>query len=490
VSSERKSIVFHRYFNVVSFKSPPGDNRIAAIMGKYATVARRVSTRERGKIVYDTEIEPCYREEWVDTKLIYTVGVGLCEKLGKAFAQLGYAVDMVDVNPAGIDGFRRLLPNTQRLNEIPWRADQRDIVEDIIRRQHGQYQLSTGAGKSFMIPKLCEVFDKARILITTVGVGLLQDMYHKMMQEGRVDAGIYTSKNNDPAGRVLLCSLGTVPRFTDREFDLMFVDEKHECATLRRMESLLMVNARKAFAFSADDDNRIDGADAWLEVIFGSTRRKITHIDSVRAGDIVPVRVSWIKVRDNKFKTSYRPGTDGFDRHVYRDNPVRNLTVADTAKQVKSAGQTLVYVSKVEHAYRLRKLLDCPVAHAKRTPEEWDYLKQLDLVGKQEKSPTEQDLLQLRRRASVGDEQLVICNSVWKRGVDFPHLRSLVRADASTSAIDATQISGRLTRKSEGKLYGELFDFDDSFCQEAKARAEKRRVLYRKLNYQQSPMPT
>lgn len=485
-----KRVMMHRYFNVMSFQPPENDSRITGAMLKHASVKRTVVDRgRRGRPEYDTIIEPCYSESRENGKLVYTVGVGLFERLKAMFEELGYTVDMVDIQPVDIAGFRRLLPNTSRIESIDWREDQRDIVNDIISVPYGQYQLSTGAGKSFMLPKLCEVFDKARIIITTVGIGLLQDMYSNMMRDGRVDVGIYTSKNNDQRGRVLLCSLGTLPRFSDRDFDIMFLDEKHECATLNRVEALMGINCRRAYAFSADDNNRIDGADGWLEVMFGKTRRKITHIDSVKAGDIVPVHVTWIKVEERGFRTSYPPGTDGFERHVYRDNSNRNFMVAEAAKQAKTAGQTLVYASKVEHVYRIRKLLDCPVVHAKRTAEEWDTLKQLDLVGRQEKSPTDADLLQIRKKAIAGELKLAVCNSVWKRGVDLPYLRTLVRADGSTSPIDATQISGRLTRKSAGKSFGELIDFHDTFCNEAETRSDRRRDLYRKLNYVQTPVP-
>jgi superfamily II DNA or RNA helicase len=426
----------------------------------------------------------------VDKKLVYTVGIGLYGKLKRVFEEdLGYVVDMADTQPVDIAGFRRLMPNAKRVESIDWRNDQLDIVNDIMSVQHGQYQLSTGAGKSYMISKLCEVFDKARIIVTTYRLNLLQDMYAKLMQQGQVDAGIYTSKNKDPRGRVLLCSLGTLHRFTDYDFDIMMVDEKHECATLQRIDSLLSINCRKAYAFSADDDNRGDGADAWLEVMFGPLRRQITHVDSVLAGDIVPVRVNWIKVEDRGFSTNASPGSDAFDRRVYRDNPIRNAIAADTAKQVKSDGQTLVYTSKVEHAYRLRALLDCPVAHAPKNAAEWDVLKQLGLVSAQEKSPTEADMTDLRRRFSEGRVPLAISNSVWRQGVDFPQLRSLVRTDASTSAIDATQISGRLTRKVPGKTVGNLYDFHDVFYHAAERRSDTRRNLYRNLGYQQSPVP-
>lgn len=480
----------HRYFNLISFRLPAGDNRIPNVMSRVATVKRMVATRERGRISYDQVVEPCYREEWVDKKLIYTVGIGLYGKLKHVFeTELGYVVDMADTQPVNVAGFRRLMPNAKRIAEIDWRDDQLDIVNDIASTQHGQYQLSTGAGKSFMISKLCEVFDKAKIIVTTYRLNLLEDMYTKMLQDGRVDVGIYTSKNRDPKGRVLLCSLGTLHRFTDYDFDVMLVDEKHECATLPRIDSLLAINCRKAFAFSADDDNRGDGADAWLDVMFGPLRRRITHVDSVLAGDIVPVRVNWVKVEYNNFSTNARPGTDAFDRQVYRDNVVRNTVATDIAKQVRSEGQTLLYTSKVEHAYRLRLLLDCPVAHAPKSAAEWDILKQLNLVGKQEKSPTESDMTSLRRRFIAGTERLAICNSVWRQGVDFTKLMSLIRTDASTSAIDATQISGRLTRKAAGKTVGNLYDLYDSFWPDAERRSDSRRNLYRNLGYQQSPVP-
>jgi superfamily II DNA or RNA helicase len=68
---------------------------------------------------------------------------------------------------------------------------------------------------------------------------------------------------------------------------------------------------------------------------------------------------------------------------------------------------------------------------------------------------------------------------VWSTGVDFPHLRVLIRADGQGSPILNTQIPGRISRISEGKEVGIVIDLDDCHHDTLGRRAERRFTSYR-----------
>lgn len=473
-----------KYYALVSVVPPPGAvHPVSQLLGRIAVINRREAIRDRGRTIYETSYEPAYTSTNSGGKTIFTFGVGLLPEVREGLDRLGYHLDLKEVEPAGIDGMQRLIPNMERVESINWREDQRDIVDDILDRYYSQYQLSTGAGKSYMISRLCEVFDRANIIITTPSIQLVEDMYREILSLGRVDVGVYHSKRKQPEGRVIVCATGSLSHFSHRDWDILIVDEKHEFATLQRMEQLFHMNCRRAYAFSANDNDRMDGADRWLETVFGRTQRKIVHRDSVAAGDIVPVRVKWVPMEIPRFR-SYGSGmNDLHSRCLYRDNTARNQKVAQLLDEYAEQGQTLAYVSKVEHAYRIRKFTDCPVAHGVRSAADWDKLRQLDLVTASEKNPTAADMAQLKSDFSAGKIRKAICNSVWDKGVNFPQLMTLIRGDASTSVADATQISGRLTRKYEGKEYGLLVDFDDIYDDVASNRSERRKAIYKKLGY-------
>lgn len=488
MTSNPKEIRVNRYFNMISLQKPD-DRRVNVEFVKQLSVTRKVSSRERNKYHIDYVPEPLFKEEEVDGRSLYFMGFGLYSEVESILKKLGYAPYLVDIEPVGLKGLRRLLPNESVIEKIKWRDDQKMIVKDLISVQTAQYMLSTGAGKSYMLRKLCEVFDKARICLTTCGKGLLDDLYREMLADGKVDVGIYHSdRRSDYEGRVLLCSVGMLQHFCEREFDILLLDEKHECGTLARIEALLSVNCRRAYAFSAEHDSRADQADDWLKVPFGSLRSRITHVESVAAGDIVPVKVEWVKMEINRFP-DLNPASSQFLRAAYWNNVPRNAVIASLALAAVEQGQTLVYASSVEHAYRLQKLLGCPVVHAFQSPDKWQRLQEMGVVGKDDKSPTNAELLKIKKAMIAGTLPLAICNSVWRRGVDFVHLRTLVRADGSKSETDATQISGRLTRKSEGKTFGRLIDLWDTYHDTTLQKSVGRRRLYKHLGYEQSAVP-
>jgi superfamily II DNA or RNA helicase len=78
---------------------------------------------------------------------------------------------------------------------------------------------------------------------------------------------------------------------------------------------------------------------------------------------------------------------------------------------------------------------------------------------------------------------------VWSTGVDFPHLRVLVRMDGQGSPILNTQIPGRVTRTTAGKEVGIVIDFDDAFNHTLKGRAERRIAMYRSKGWSINRLP-
>jgi superfamily II DNA or RNA helicase len=73
----------------------------------------------------------------------------------------------------------------------------------------------------------------------------------------------------------------------------------------------------------------------------------------------------------------------------------------------------------------------------------------------------------------------VISTHTWGTGLDFPHLGAVIRADGGSGKIDNTQLSGRVTRPSDGKQIGVIVDFDDVNNRRLSARAKKRMGSYR-----------
>ena len=77
-----------------------------------------------------------------------------------------------------------------------------------------------------------------------------------------------------------------------------------------------------------------------------------------------------------------------------------------------------------------------------------------------------------------GEIKRAIATTVIKEGVDMNHLRFLIRADGESSGIFNTQVSGRLSRKLDGKNCAVLLDPYDDDNPWVKGRSEARKRLY------------
>ncbi len=463
----------------------PGDPQLRRAINENFVVNRRVSQRVRGRTKYTIVPEPCFQVFDDDNGgKYYLIGYGFIDKLYALFEAYGYELDCVDTLPVDVEGAKRFIPDMKFLEKTEWRDNQQAIIDDILAHETGQYVAATGAGKSYIIRKLCKIFPKARFLITTYSQSVLKDLWEDVCMNGGVDAGVYCSSKKQAGGRVQFCSIGCLTEFLDQEWDFLILDEKHECATIKRMQPLMAVDARRAFAFSANHDDRNDNADPWLEYVFGDNRVQSTYLQSVKQNDIVPVKVTWVRVQNETFP-ALNPSSPDFEREVFWRNDERNKIVADLATERSDKHQTLVYAKTLEHVYVLRKLLDCPVAHAEPTKERWQQLITQGLVSADEERPKRKDLEKIKEDFAEEKIPLAICNSVWKRGVNFPALGTLIRADGGSSHQDSTQIPGRLTRLHPGKKHGELIDFIDEYHDSTRGRASKRKSSYDEIGYEQ-----
>lgn len=476
----------YQAFNILKIPKPKS-MALQSEFQKTFCVKRRVTERDRSGYNVSYEHEPCYELVQEGDQQFYMLGYGFEEELCNLYAKHNQKLVIENVCPADLRTTLRLMPDLNVVARTPWRENQQLIINDILTHTTGQYVAATGAGKSYLIQKICKVFPRARILVTTYSATVLNQLYEDVTESGDIDAGIYSSLAKDPAGRVLFCSLGCLHKFSDRLWDILLLDEKHECATLERMQQLIPIKTRCSYAFSANHNQRKDQADYWLNATFGENRVQVPYKDVVADGDIVPVEIRWEEVKGGRSLADLDSRHPAFERLAYWANDSRNLQIAEIVERYRHNHQVLVYVHTVEHAYKLRMLLDCPVAHAKLTPQRWLELKKQGLVRHDERSPSKKELEDLRHRFARGDVRLAICNSVWKRGINFPQLEYLVRCDGSSTEHDATQITGRVNRKCPaiGKTKGTVIALKDSFNDATLRRSFTNKKNYDLIGYKQ-----
>lgn len=97
---------------------------------------------------------------------------------------------------------------------------------------------------------------------------------------------------------------------------------------------------------------------------------------------------------------------------------------------------------------------------------------------------SQKQLDMIRGAFAKGTLKYVISTKVFRQGVDFKHLRCLIRADGDVSSIEGIQIPGRLARLDEGKDCAYLVDIDDQFSPWAHNRSQARERLYEQMKWQ------
>lgn len=459
---------------------------IREVLHRKLAVNRKVTTRSFGQLEVDYEYEPLFDYYYLEDikREVFEMGYGLLDRVTEILEEFNCDVELFDESPMDHDEFLRMLPDQQAIDSLTLRENQVPFLADLISNANGQYVAPAGAGKSFLIESVCRIFPRANILVSTSNLGVLEQLWKNVALVNGLSAGIYSSRHNNASGRILFCSIGCLDHVIENEWDILMVDEKHECATLKKIRSILGIRARRAYAFSADHDDRTDQADDWLVSAFGEARQHLTHGQAVRSGEITPVHVHWYKVEDERFG-NWNATHPSFERKAYWRHERRNELIAEIAQERAEQGQTLVFVKKVEHAYDLKMRLGCPVAHAVLKEADWIKLQRKGLAGKDDTPPTYDDLQRTREDFASGKIPLAICNSVWERGLNFPSLKTLIRADASTSMKDAKQVPGRLTRLHEGKDKADLIDFVDTYHDATYGRSHARRRNYESIGYRQ-----
>ena len=83
----------------------------------------------------------------------------------------------------------------------------------------------------------------------------------------------------------------------------------------------------------------------------------------------------------------------------------------------------------------------------------------------------------------------LIATNIFSEGVNFVHLKYLIRADGETSKISNTQIPGRLSRIMPGKTCAYLIDFVDHFSEWAYRRSQARFKDYKEAGWVKGTLP-
>jgi len=375
----------------------------------------------------------------------------------------------------------------EAIKDVQFRETQDLALALIATSDCGIIDCAVGYGKSFMCGIICKAFPTLRILITTGSTQVVSTLYEYLCKQVPGEVGIIMGgKNTAHNKRIVVCTLRSLEKIQSTGPQLVITDECHEIGANLAAKELMRFAFARRFGMSASPI-RNDGSALVLESVLGPTILHMSYDDASEQGIIVPMRYAmlhcnWVPSICHKEDVSEII----LKRFAYWRNEARNRVIADFVNRLHKANpdiQILIMVQTLEAACALHmKLPWFKVANYGNVDVE-------DLRRKfpQDKFPnfepnqykmTSKTLDIMRGAFAKGTLRFIISTTVFRQGVNFPHLRVLIRADGATSAIMGIQIPGRLSRLDEDKDCAYLVDIDDTGCAWSKRRALCREQLY------------
>jgi superfamily II DNA or RNA helicase len=441
--------------------------------------------QNRGKTLEFEQVE-CWDVRTMAKQRQLFTATGYLDRVGKTLKAEGYKYQVKDLSQFQVDP-KHLKPNWAAIKDIELRYGQKAVLDAMLKAYRGRVWYPTGAGKSFLIMLFCRLLPKAKIIVTTKYLDPLMDLYGNI-KKGLPSIGISCAKKKRRNRRVMMYSSGTLHHALNDggEPDIVIADEYHELASDKMFEVLSKFRYAKMLALSANNEDRFDKADFELEGIFGPLIAKMSYEEGVKHDVVTPIVVKWRNVNSsfNPAAGAYSP-VERLRQGIWR-NKFRNRKIAKDARQFGADDQVLITVKTLEHAYFLRRYLpEFELCYANMSDEQYRFFKEKGMMNFDEKPMTPVRRQMLKKEFETGKLKKVICTTVWKRGVNFLQLGVLIRADGGASAIDGTQIPGRLSRKYEGKNYGLLIDYLDQFDDGFNRQATSRRRDYKGKHWKQ-----
>ena len=347
----------------------------------------------------------------------------------------------------------------------------------------GQIEAPTGEGKTWIITQVCKMYPMANIVIVVASVDEAQSLRNRLldifpkMQVGQLGGG-----RREQGRRITVCVKNSLMHADLHRCDLLLFDECHTAGSDATSKALMHANNCKRFGFTASPEKRSDKADMAVEAIFGPVIHVTTYQESQERGNVVPIVVVMRSVKQGPSITSTNSTVierQGIWRNAYRNQ----LIARDIDEFSKNNEQLMVSIKTVEHSLEiLRYHPGTPLVYANMEKRLLKKYEKLGVLDPNEHPITTRDRAAMLDAFKAGTMPKVI-TTCWKRGVDFPKLRVLIRGDGTASPTDNTQLPGRLSRLDDGKNNGLLVDYLDEFNDTLHARAKRRIRDYKKKGW-------
>ena len=372
-------------------------------------------------------------------------------------------------------------PNKNRIDyasEIKAYEYQEEAINAALKNRNGVVIAPCGSGKTQIGIEIIARLGLRALWLTHTGDLLKQSLdrakavlniphdTYGTITEGKVDIG----KSITFATVQTMCKIDLDS--VAREWDVVIVDEAHHVVgTPTKLQMFYKVIsklcARYKYGLTATP-TRADGLIACMYALLGDKVYEITRQQVKDNSCPVRVFVENIDYVPNFDVVLASDGTLQYTSLItdMTENEERNRQIVESI--ALHNGKGFVLTDRVQHIQTLAKMLN---ALGKRC---------LTLYGSVGKRKREEALSALKN----GEADLIVATySLAKEGLDIPCLDNVFFATPQRNETIVIQSAGRVSRKAEGKEWGNVYDYVDDFGM-LKGWARKRRGYYKKIGAQ------
>lgn len=451
-----------------------------------------VDLRVRQAGTFETGWKPSFivspqRNYWYDTHVgtgrrVFYAMSGYGSRIKRELEQAGILVREYELMPSGLPE-----PDFTRLRDIQLRPGQPEALAAMLACRTGTVVAPPGFGKSFLLRLLNRLYPTSKIVFTVPSRDIAREIYQALTPY-ESDIGFVGDGKHNPQRTTVAVSHSLM--HCDPDANLLVGDEVH--ALMSPMFRDLLANFKRAkfIGLTASPEGRSDNGDGFVEALFGELVTEFSYQESVAAGNVVPIKVWSIEVAQGPNVSKITRDDERYRRGLWA-NEIRNRKVAEAVQMALQRygtdAQVLIMVDKAEHAYRLQQLLpDFVVVTGETDADRVEKLRTDGTMQPWQQVCTAKDRARYKEEFSSGKLRRAIATFVWSKGVNFPDLQVLVRAEGTSSAIQSIQVTGRLSRLgSDGdKDHGLLIDFNDKFSPDLQNKSRARFKEYRKHGWE------
>lgn len=368
-----------------------------------------------------------------------------------------------------------------------FREGQEECLRLLIEKDRGIVAAPTGWGKTQLFYFISKLFPYEKIDIIAPRLDSLAGIVNRLKKHLDEDIGVVKG-NSVSEKRITVCSIGSLHKVSFNA-GIVLADEVQNYGTDRRLVLFSRYrNAKKIFGFSADPKVRLDNMFPAIESIFGPIIFDMSYKEAVKTKSVVPIIIKWITI-DKCSNPAIESGQFvKKKRQALWANDYRNRVIASLVNGLPEDEQVLILVETVEHLARLFQLLPDFIPCFSSMNESKLRRRGIpsEVINKiKEKIKSAGGRKELETKFKEGLIKKVIATKVWSESVDFPALSILIRADGSASPNLDVQVPGRVSRISEDKTHGIVYDFIDKFSKQFYYRSYKRMKNYQSKGWKQ-----